>query len=153
MRSKKRSTGDELARDVPPALEALERIGTIAREALNASAPQDGLDGLYRRAKALHAERRCRDRAFEGCSDLFLEPAWDILLDLFVAEHEDRAVTVDVACLAARVSRSTSIRYLTLLEKRGLIEGVFGSTSDLQVVKLTQRAYERMQTALEPSKE
>ncbi len=52
---------------------------------------------------------------------LFADPAWDVLLDLFVAEYAGRKVSVSSACLAAGVPLSTALRWLSKLEAKGLI--------------------------------
>jgi DNA-binding MarR family transcriptional regulator len=70
-------------------------------------------------ARQLHRERRIRDTAFPA--ELFGEAVWDILLDLFASEAEDRKVRVSSACIAACVPASTALRYLSEMERRGLI--------------------------------
>ena len=52
---------------------------------------------------------------------LFADPAWDVLLDLFVAEYAGRKVSVSSACLAAGVPLSTALRWLSKLEAKGLV--------------------------------
>ena len=74
---------------------------------------------LGRFARQLHRERRLRDAALSA--DLFGEPAWDILLDLFASELEGRTVRVSSACIAAAVPASTALRYLNEMERRGLL--------------------------------
>lgn len=71
-------------------------------------------------ARMLYAERRRRDRTFP--SDLFGEPSWDILLDLFIAAGEGRRVPTTSACIGAHVPPTTALRWLRLLEKCGLVE-------------------------------
>lgn len=70
-------------------------------------------------ARQLHRERRIRDAVFPA--ELFGEAVWDILLDLFASEAEDRKVRVSSACIAACVPASTALRYLSEMERRGLI--------------------------------
>lgn len=53
---------------------------------------------------------------------LFADPAWDLLLDLFAAGVEGGHVSVSSACIAAAVPPTTALRWLKLLEDRGLIE-------------------------------
>ena len=71
-------------------------------------------------ARMLYAERRRRDRTFP--TDIFGEPSWDILLDLFVARGEGRRVPTTSACIGAHVPPTTALRWLRLLEGQGLIE-------------------------------
>ncbi len=53
---------------------------------------------------------------------LFADPAWDILLDLFVADADGRRISVSSACGSAGVPRTTALRWLTMLEEQGLID-------------------------------
>jgi len=64
--------------------------------------------------------------------DLFGEPAWDILLELFVAKAEGKETMVKNCWLASGVPRSTALRYLGELEERGLIYK-YGSETDGRV--------------------
>lgn len=52
---------------------------------------------------------------------LFGEPAWDILLDLYVHACKGQDVSVSSACLAAQVPPTTGLRWVGLLEAEGLI--------------------------------
>lgn len=63
--------------------------------------------------------RRARSRFFED--DLFADPAWDILLDLFAAELTQRRVSVSSACIAAAVPATTAIRWISRLVREGLL--------------------------------
>jgi DNA-binding MarR family transcriptional regulator len=71
-------------------------------------------------AKRLYRERRQREEAFAPF-DLFGEPAWDLLLDLFIAGEERRAISVSSACIAAVVPPTTALRWIAALHERGLI--------------------------------
>ena len=70
-------------------------------------------------ARALIAGQETRLRLFRG--DLFADPAWDILLDLFVARLETRAICVSSLCIAARVPASTAHRWIKNMEGEGEI--------------------------------
>jgi hypothetical protein len=63
--------------------------------------------------------RRLRERYFTAA--LFADPAWDILLDLYAAHLRGRRVSITSAGIAAHVPGTTALRWITLLEKRGLI--------------------------------
>lgn len=71
-------------------------------------------------ARELYAGRRRRGRYFN--IDLFGEPTWDILLDLYVAAREDRRVPTTSACIGAHVPPTTALRWLRILETRGVVE-------------------------------
>jgi DNA-binding MarR family transcriptional regulator len=52
---------------------------------------------------------------------LFRDPAWDMLLELYVAERSGREITLKSLCYASGVSLSTAARQLEILEKHGLV--------------------------------
>lgn len=71
-------------------------------------------------ARAIYAERRRRHKFLPA--DLFAEPTWDILLDLYIAAREDRRVPTTSACIGAHVPPTTALRWLRILEARALVE-------------------------------
>lgn len=77
------------------------------------------------RTAALEAAKRelaLRRRRNEILGDeLFGEPAWDMLLGLFVADEEQRRLSVPSLCSAAGVPPSTALRWLVTLERRGAV--------------------------------
>ena len=74
---------------------------------------------LGRLAETLIRARRLRNSHFDG--DLFADPAWDILLDLFVQRGAGKRVSVTSACIASSVPQTTALRWIALLEERGLL--------------------------------
>jgi DNA-binding MarR family transcriptional regulator len=62
--------------------------------------------------------RRLRDHFFK--SDLFSDPAWDMLLDLMAARVEGRQVAVSSLCIAAAVPPTTALRWIKSLCDQGL---------------------------------
>jgi DNA-binding MarR family transcriptional regulator len=77
------------------------------------------LKNLYEVALAMQAIRRRRDALFGR--DLFGEPAWDILLDLYVAEQSGRALALSTVGALAGVPQTTAFRWMTQLADRGYI--------------------------------
>ena len=75
---------------------------------------------LLSAAREAYRDRRLRTKVFEDTS-LFGEPAWDILLDLFIASLEGKRVPVTSACIGAAVPTTTALRWIALLEAQGLI--------------------------------
>lgn len=55
---------------------------------------------------------------------LFSDPAFDILLDLLASEEEGRKVSMSSCAYAARVARTTGLRWICLLEEKELVERV-----------------------------
>lgn len=93
-----------------PAAASSGAIGRSARPARNRLA-------LARKAYAL---RRKRVSLF-GNPDLFGEPAWDILLDLYIAAGEGKNVSVSSACIGSAAPATTGLRWLGVLADEGLV--------------------------------
>lgn len=74
---------------------------------------------LAAHAESLYQERRRRSRYFP--EHLFAEPAWDILLDLFVNGVRSRAISITSACIAGGIPATTGLRWLGVLEREGLL--------------------------------
>ena len=62
--------------------------------------------------------RRLRDHFFR--SELFADPAWDMLLDLMAARVERQRVAVSSLCIAAAVPPTTALRWIKTLCDQGL---------------------------------
>ena len=62
-----------------------------------------------------------RERADHFNGHLFADPAWDILLELFALELEQRRVSVSKLCLSAAVPCTTALRWVEKLHEEGLI--------------------------------
>lgn len=71
-------------------------------------------------ARRLYADRRRRQLAFSN-PDIFGEPAWDILLDLYIAQAEKRAISVSSACIGSAAPPTTGLRWLGVLQEEGLV--------------------------------
>ncbi|MDR6834056.1 MULTISPECIES: MarR family winged helix-turn-helix transcriptional regulator [unclassified Sphingopyxis] len=73
------------------------------------------------RAKAVRRmlrQRRMREQYFPA--DLFADPAWDMLLDLFAARLERQPVSVSSLCIAAAVPATTALRWIKTMTDAGL---------------------------------
>ncbi len=81
-----------------------------------------GEQALASAARHYLKQRRRRDALFPKCH--FADPAWDLLLDLYVAGVEGRPVPVSSACIAAAVAASTALRWIGVLEKAGLVRRI-----------------------------
>jgi len=62
--------------------------------------------------------RRMRSRFFDA--ELFADPAWDMMLDLFEAELLHRRVAVSSLCVAAAVPATTALRWLKAMTEKGV---------------------------------
>ena len=61
--------------------------------------------------------RRMRDELFPA--EMFADPAWDMLLDLFAARLEQAQVSVSSLCIAAAVPATTALRWIKTLTDDG----------------------------------
>lgn len=68
---------------------------------------------------AYHIRRRRAD--IFGNAELFGEPAWDILLDLYIAYVEDKPVSVSSACIGSAAPPTTGLRWLGILSESGFV--------------------------------
>lgn len=97
-----------------------EKLGAFSFEDKeNASRIVDDTPWLVELAKREYNRRALRTEFF--ARSYFGEPAWDILLDLFVTQAGGYRVSVTSACIASRVAATTALRWLAILEKEGLI--------------------------------
>lgn len=76
-------------------------------------------DVLAKLAIWMYRARRARERNLPA--DLLGEPAWDILLDLFIAKSRGQRVSVTSVCIASQVPATTGLRWIGLLQAEGLI--------------------------------
>jgi DNA-binding MarR family transcriptional regulator len=76
-------------------------------------------DVLLAIAKAIYQGRQARASHFPA--DLMSEPAWDILLDLYIEKARGRTVSITSACIASNVPPTTALRWLSLLAEGGWI--------------------------------
>jgi hypothetical protein len=63
-------------------------------------------------------QRRMREHYFPA--DLFADPAWDMLLDLYAARLERQPVSVSSLCIAAAVPATTALRWIKTMTDAGL---------------------------------
>ena len=98
-------------------------IGLIERESRDAmlNVKCDALIDPATMARWIYRSRRRRESALPLANDVFGEPAWDILLDLYVARADGRCVSVSSACVAACVPDTTGLRWVKRLERDGMI--------------------------------
>ena len=71
-------------------------------------------------AREAYAVRRRRNAIFKN-DELFGEPAWDILLDLYIANVDNKSVSVSSACIGSAAPPTTGLRWLGVLSEQGLI--------------------------------
>lgn len=64
--------------------------------------------------------RSQREKFFTN--NLFSDPAWDMLLELYLSEIVQRRVTISGLCLASKAPSTTALRWLSFLESKGLVD-------------------------------
>jgi hypothetical protein len=91
--------------------------------------------------------RRLRDHFFT--SDLFADPAWDMLLDLMAARVERQRVAVSSLCIAAAVPPTTALRWIKSLCDQGLFVRVADPEDGRRVfIELSSETATRMEAYL-----
>ena len=113
---------DQAYRLAAMAGDLLALADTIQEPGSDAQEPDSEIDSarLAEIARDVYRGRRLRERFFDD-SALFGEPAWDMLLDLFIAACDGKKVPVTSACIGASVPTTTALRWLAVLETRGLV--------------------------------
>ncbi|UKK86151.1 winged helix DNA-binding protein [Sphingopyxis sp. BSN-002] len=88
-------------------------------------------------------ERRARESCFQP--DLFADPAWDILLDLYAAHYEEIPVSISSLCIAAAVPATTALRWIKTMTDDGQLEREADDKDGRRIfIRLTADAKERM---------
>lgn len=82
--------------------------------------PGGAPDPEPRTVRATIRARRLRDQHFTP--ELFADPAWDMLLDLYAARLEGSRVSVSSLCIAASVPPTTALRWIGTMHDAGLFE-------------------------------
>jgi hypothetical protein len=82
-------------------------------------------------------------------ANLFADPAWFIMLDLFVRQHSGLQTSVSSACHASFSPVTTALRHLAILTERNIIEREYDPVDQRRVfVKLTEEAKAEIQRTL-----
>lgn len=127
--------------------EESERRAGVRDNGLGYRGAEDGRSGeaSAQEIRAVIRSRRMRAQFFTG--ELFADPAWDMLLDLFAAELERRRVSVSSLCIAAAVPPTTALRWIGTLHDAGLFER-HADPSDRRraYIALSQKALEGMRS-------
>lgn len=98
-----------------------ETRGSVRAPALSYRGPEDdGPEATPQEIRMAIRSRRLRGQFFQG--ELFADPAWDMLLDLYASELERRQVSVSSLCIAAAVPPTTALRWIGTLHDAGLFE-------------------------------
>ena len=102
-----------LNRRARPRRRPSERLGDSANQRVEAGLALENAHKI--------ARRRLLRRQLVGADGLFGEPAWDILVDLFIHEGQGKSVSTGSACIASGLPRSSALRLLQKLCDAGLV--------------------------------
>ena len=134
-----------MAADIPTYSQAQQAVAELARTHGLIVVPSgagdvrfDASSGLYsdlhlRTAKAWLRSSQIR-RDFLG-GQMGTDPAWDMLLFLYVAKREGRQVPATSASLASGAPLTTGLRWISVLVERGWVEKS-GDASDARRINL-----------------
>ena len=108
-----------------------------------ASAEPGSAATAVQRARKLYQSRRKREALFGP--ELFQDPSWDIMLDLFIAREEHRPIGISSACLASAAPPTTGLRHLNALIDRGVVvRSASRADGRVSFVALSDDAHEKM---------
>jgi DNA-binding MarR family transcriptional regulator len=106
---------------------------------LGSPTPPAGIEAEARLVRDILKWRRKRESHFD--KNLFADPAWDILLDLYAAELEGQRVSVSSLCIAASVPPTTALRWISAMTEDGLLQRELDPTDARRVfIQLSERA-------------
>lgn len=111
---------------------------------------EDQIDPLLAAAQREIKRRQSRSQVVP--SQLLGEPAWDILLDLYVARMTETAVSMTSACIASGSPQTTGLRYIAAMVEDGLIIKESDPTDGRRVyVRLSNEGHCMVATAMRKS--
>lgn len=99
-------------------LSAVGRVIPLAE----AVTPARGQDARVAIARWLYWSRGVRPTTLSP--GLFGEPAWDLLLDLYIREKTGSRSSVTSACIGSRAPHTTALRHIEGLRQSGWIERI-----------------------------
>jgi DNA-binding MarR family transcriptional regulator len=123
--------GDGIRQRMESVAEQAAHIGATLKEILDSTKEQVASENRWHEPATIMAvkaqqvrstikSRRLREDVF-GDENLFGEPAWDMLLDLYASHLEQKRVSVSSLQIASAVPGTTALRWMTRLESKGLI--------------------------------
>lgn len=122
---------------------ALASKAGVARRAPGAGSSQLSQARMLSIIEAVIASRRQRLKFFE--TELFFDPSWSMLLDLFRAELREQPISVSSVCYGSGVPETTALRYIKFMEDAGYVTRRPDPTDKRRVfLRLTPVASEKM---------
>lgn len=132
-------------------LDPFTRVAMIVDHANQLAAQASGIAPIVAHSpvsvRTIIDARAARQRHFD--SDLFADPAWDILLELYALRCEQRRTSVSKLCVGINVPMTTGLRWIDRLGKDGLIERESDPLDARRVwVSLSDRGFDSMSSYL-----
>ncbi|MGN6850650.1 MAG: MarR family transcriptional regulator [Sphingomicrobium sp.] len=78
-----------------------------------------GAAGSLQMVRSIIKARALRRQSF--AADLFADPAWDMLLELYAIKCEGRRISISKLSMAAGVPGTTALRWIDKLDAEGLV--------------------------------
>lgn len=126
----------------PPRLRDQPGTSFTLRGARDARGP--ATDVAYDRARRT-IRRRLLRRQLIGSEELFGEPAWEMLLDVFVHEGEGKPLAITSTCATAGIPMSSGLRLIQKLCEAGILRRIPDPFDGRRCfVRLQPAAYDRM---------
>lgn len=102
------------------------------------------------RALTLQAQSRHRSALFSASKYAFQDPAWDILIYLFIGHERATMMSTKEACETVGVSLDTGLRWLNFMEQQGLLRRSCEETDrEKSLVDLTPAAVKTIREYLD----
>jgi hypothetical protein len=113
-----RERGDDQSLIFALSIETGRIAASLAKLAAEVRAPGNPAPVDAALVRSILRLRRDRERFFP--TEIFADPAWDMLLDLVAARLEGQRVSVSSLCIAASVPTTTALRWIRSLSEAGI---------------------------------
>ena len=134
--------------DIQGALRVIKSLEKLDQKSHTLSELLPGNARTTSLARHIHACRQ--DRVAQFGPDLFAEPAWDIMLTLFVAEKEHFRLKISSVCHESGVALTTALRWIDRLAELGLVQRRENTVDKRSsYLELTKVGLQKMETVLE----
>jgi len=133
----------KLSNEVHRIAGSLAQLSTLPGPALQSGSGREVQEVTAEQVSSVIRARRRRDSYFS--SELFADPAWDMMLELFRCELSQQRISTSSLCIAAAVPATTALRWISTLVSNGLIARRADPYDGRRVyVELTSNALEAM---------
>lgn len=139
----------EIGRVKGKVLEIARELDRLALRSAGGLASYPGSEpGRRVTAKAWLRANDARRRCFSNGASLFVDPAWEMLLTLYIEEHDGRPVLVDQMCSILQLPATTGLRWIDRLVAEGLVQCA-GDDAHGARIGLTGGGRARLENALD----